>query len=77
MISSFFYQLILAEVQLYNVGEKVGQVGRHKGQQVVGQVYLYINIMTDSCKNLDFLIRIFALPSVLTPPSPQLPSISH
>ena len=45
MISSFFYQLILAEVQLYNVGEKVGQVGRHKGQQVVGQVYLYINII--------------------------------
>ena len=52
MIFSFFYQLILAEVQLYNVGEKVGQVGRHKGQQVVGQVQALQLVQTLKLKRI-------------------------
>jgi hypothetical protein len=34
------YQLIFAEIQLNDLREQDGQVGRHVGQQVMRQVYL-------------------------------------
>ncbi len=37
---SYSYQLIFAEIQLNDLREQDGQVGRHVGQQVMRQVYL-------------------------------------